>query len=72
MSYFRLGDPLDDFDRLDRQQSRVVRKYPVCCHCEEEIKGGRLFDIDGNLYHMDCARDEFVKLARDYIEEDYY
>ena len=72
MSYFRHGDPLDDFNRLDREQSRFRRLYPVCCHCSEKIKDGKMFDIEGNYYHTDCAKDEFMKLTRDYIEEDYF
>ena len=72
MSYFRHGDPLDDFNSLDLAQCRVRMKYPVCCYCDEKIKDGKMFDIEGNFYHIDCAKDEFVKLTRDYIEEDYY
>jgi RNA polymerase-binding transcription factor DksA len=67
MSYFRHGDPLDDFDSLDRQESKV--NYPICCHCGEPIEDRKLFDIEGNLYHTECARDEFLKRTRNYIED---
>lgn len=70
MSYFRLGDPLDDFDRLDRQQSRIVRRHPICCHCEEEIFDRNMFDIEGSYYHIECAQEEFMKRTDYYIEED--
>jgi hypothetical protein len=30
-----------------------------------------MFDVDGNYYHIDCAKDEFLKLTSDYIEEEY-
>jgi RNA polymerase-binding transcription factor DksA len=70
MSYFRCGDPLDDFDRLDREQAEHEKKYPVCCHCGKPITDNKMFVIDDNFYHVDCAEDEFMKWTEDYMEED--
>lgn len=71
MSYFRTGDPLDDFDRLDRESSLREKRFPTCCHCGYKITDRKMFDVDGNYYHIDCAKDEFLKLTSDYIEEEY-
>lgn len=37
MSCFRSGDPLDDFDRLDREQAKLLAKLPVCDICDNPI-----------------------------------
>lgn len=70
MSYFRSGDPLDDFERLERENERYAKRCPVCCHCGEPIMDNKMFVINDNYYHIECAEDEFMKWTEDYIEED--
>lgn len=70
MSYFRTGDPLADFERLERENESYARIHPVCCHCGDPIMDDRMFVINDNYYHIECAEDEFQKWTEDYIEED--
>lgn len=66
MSYFRSGDPLDDFARREREQAEWVKQRPKCAYCKEHIQDERLMVIEGELYHLGCAE----KLFGD--DTDYY
>ena len=43
MPKFRHGDPLDDFDELDRQQAKRLASRPVCLCCLEPIQDDEAF-----------------------------
>ena len=43
MSCFRCGDPLDDFDRLDREQAKWLESLPVCERCGKPIQDEHLY-----------------------------
>ena len=68
MSYFRLGDPLDDFDRLDREQARREARLPVCEKCGERIYDEHYFDVDGEIYCEECMIEKFRKYTDDLLE----
>ena len=68
MSYFRSGDPLDDFDRYDMEIERRLARRPVCSHCGHRIQDEQLWDINGELYCPKCAEQEFCKWTEDYEE----
>ena len=55
------------WEHHDAEQERWLDKLPVCCLCNQSIQNERLFDIEGNLYHEECAEDEFRKWTEDYI-----
>ena len=61
-------DPIFDFELHEAQRERRLDKFPVCAHCDEPITDDHLFDIDGELYHLRCAEQEFQKFTEDYIE----
>ena len=63
-----IPDALDMFHRRDRQAAEEEAKYPVCEHCGYAICEDDLFDINGVLYHVSCAEEEFKKNTEDYIE----
>ena len=46
MSYFRSGDPLDDFDRLDREQARRLSRRPKCSQCDHPIQEEEAYYIN--------------------------
>lgn len=53
MSYFRNGDPLDDFARLDREQARWLEQLPVCDICDNHIQED-YYQINGENICPDC------------------
>ena len=68
MSYFRVGDPLDDFARLDREQSEWLKSRPKCSHCRKPIQEERLLSIDTiDVYHIECAIERFGEDTEDFM-----
>ena len=53
--------------RHNAEEERWLAKRPVCRICHEPIQDERLFDIEGNLYHEECAESEFKKWTENYI-----
>lgn len=60
-------DNYDLFIKHDRDQQRWLDSLPKCDHCNEPIQDEDLFDVEGTLYHMECAEQEFKKKTEDYI-----
>ena len=61
----------DNYDMWEAHEARMeamADSYPICSHCGERITDERLFDIDGELYHQECAVKEFCKWTEDYIQ----
>lgn len=48
------------------ERERELARCPVCCFCGHHIQDENLFDIHGNLYHEECAAEEFRKYTEDY------
>lgn len=61
MSYFRKGDPLDDFDRLDRAQASSLAERPVCDICDQPIQDDHFYLINGDNVCPGCLEDQFRK-----------
>jgi late competence protein required for DNA uptake (superfamily II DNA/RNA helicase) len=51
---FRTDDPVADFNRYDREQSRRLEKLPVCYRCDNPIQQERAVCIEGLWYCDDC------------------
>lgn len=66
MSYFRSGDPLDDFDRLDRAQAEWEARLPQCEKCGKPIQDDIYFEIDNDILCEDCVRALYAKFTADY------
>lgn len=54
MSYFRSGDPLDDFHLRDRQQARWLQSRPQCSECSKHIQDEKAYYINGELICNNC------------------
>ena len=61
MSYFRKGDPLDDFARHDREQAQWLEKLPKCSFCGEPIQDEHYYEINGDNVCPGCLDNEFRK-----------
>lgn len=61
MSYFRKGDPLDDFDRLDRQQAAHEAHLPCCDICGCPILDDHYYEIRCEDICHGCLDDLFRK-----------
>ena len=61
-------DNYDQWEAHERKQEAQLRKRPICSHCSNHIQDERLWDINGELYCPDCAKDEFCKWTEDYEE----
>lgn len=66
--FYYSGDPVRDAERHMAEQEERLERYPKCSHCGEPISDERLFNFNGELYHVDCAEEEFKKWTEDYIE----
>lgn len=51
---FYSDDPLMDFDRYDREQSRRLAERPVCVECDEPIQDETAFYINGEWICESC------------------
>ena len=51
----------------EAEQERRLRHYPVCVECGERITDDFLFNIDGDLYHEECAKNNFREHTEDYM-----
>ena len=60
MSYFRTGDPHDDFNRLDRGYTKWQEGLPVCDICDQPIQEEKYFHKDGENICLECL-DHFMK-----------
>lgn len=62
MRYERYGDPLDDFERRDRELELRRKKLPVCCECGEYIQDLYAYHKDGLWYHQTCMSEYLVEV----------
>ena len=63
-----MPDNFSQWEAHEAKHEAWLNTRPVCCHCGEPIQDERMFDINGNYYHVDCAEDEFKKYTDDYCE----
>ncbi len=61
-----MSDNYELWEAYDAKMEALLRKRPVCCHCGDPIQDDKLFDINGELYHLSCAMEEFEKWTEDY------
>ena len=61
----------DNYSQWESHEAKLeawLNSRPTCCHCGHPIQEDRMFDINGNYYHVDCAEEEFKKWTEDYCE----
>lgn len=61
-------DNYDQFLAKEAREDAWLRSRPICSHCRKPIQDERLWVIEGETYHPDCAEDEFCMYTEDYIE----
>lgn len=59
MSYFRKGDPLDDFDQLDAKNARWLESLPVCGNCGNPIQNEHYYVINDENICPECLDNDF-------------
>lgn len=64
---FRTGDPLDDFDRWDREQAEYEARLPKCEECGMPIHD-EYFDVYGEILCEGCMKEKFRKDSDVYAE----
>ncbi len=67
MSYFRFGDPLDDFAIKEHEEEEWLKRRPVCSCCRQPIQDEKLLYIEGELYHFICAEILFGEYTDEFI-----
>ena len=68
MKALNIPDNYDQFLKHDREEAKWLDSLPKCDYCGEPIQDDDLFDIDDVLYHMDCAKEEFMKPTENYVD----
>ena len=66
MPYFRHGDPLEDFEKLDREQAKQLDELPKCDICGEPIQDEYYYEIGGDLVCRECLDNHFRKETAPY------
>ena len=61
-----ISDAYDQWRSHNAKQEAWLERQPTCCHCNKKIQDEDLFDINGDLYHEDCARECFGRKTEDY------
>lgn len=61
-------DNYSQWEEHERQAESWLSKRPVCCYCCEHIQDERYYEVEGELYHVDCFNDEHLKWTEEYIE----
>lgn len=65
MSYFRTGDPLDDFLRYDLAQEIKLARRPCCTSCGHHIQDEEAYFIFDKWFCMDCMEEHLVPVDDD-------
>lgn len=71
MSYFRKGDPLEDFDRYDMAQAQYEAKLPQCEKCGKHIQDEIYFEIGNEILCEDCVIDIYGRSTQDWLRDNY-
>lgn len=71
MSYFRTGDPLEDFDRYDMAQAQYEAKLPQCEKCGKPIQDEIYFFVNNEIRCEDCMIDEYGRSTQDFLSDNY-
>ena len=71
MKYFRHGDPLDDFDYLDRRRAEREAKLPQCEKCGRHIDDDTYFEVDGEILCEGCMHDLYARSTEDWLRDNF-
>lgn len=62
--YMFSDDPERDFLNHDSEQERWLNSRPVCCRCGDHIQDEEAYEIDGDIYCIECV--EGMRVLIDY------
>ena len=67
MSYFRRGDPLDDFNAREIEQEMWLARLPVCegKKCGKRIQDDDYYDVYGEILCEECMKEKFRRYTED-------
>ena len=71
MSCFRTGDPLDDFNRLDRLQAQREAKLPVCEKCKKRIHEEEYYDDGDHILCEKHLKEKYSRSTEDWLNDHY-
>lgn len=68
MTYFRRGDPLDDFASHEREQEQFLERLPICDgkKCGKRIDEDYYFEIDTEILCEACMIRRYRKNTNDF------
>lgn len=61
-------DPLLDFDRWDRTQSKRLKQLPVCADCGDAVQDDHYYLINDVVICPACMESGYRKDVDDYID----
>lgn len=67
MSFFYSDNPVRDAERYAAEQDRWIESCPICAKCGSRICDERLWNVYGELYHVDCAEELFSEETEDHM-----
>ena len=67
MSYFRNGDPLSDFARLDRAEQDYTESLPQCEKCGCAIDDDYYFEIECEILCESCMAERYRRRTEDFV-----
>ena len=67
MRVYMTDDPAADFDRWDAEQQEWLKRLPHCECCGDPVDE-YLWEIEGEFYCDDCAKEKFRRSVEDYLE----
>ena len=71
--FYYTNNPVADAERYytdqERKQEEWESKLPLCSECGKPIDEEFCWEIDGEIYHCDCADKLFCKRTEDCMED---
>jgi hypothetical protein len=67
MSYFRTGDPLSDFHRLDQEEVDYLERLPNCEKCGCTIDDDHYFEVEGEILCEACMIERYRRNTEDFV-----
>ena len=63
-----MPDNYSQWEAREAKREAWLLSRPVCQFCKHPIQEDRLFDIDGDLYHTECAETLFRRSTEGYVK----
>lgn len=63
-----MSDAYTQWKRREQQEQRELEKLPVCACCGEHIQSEHCYEIEGDLFCMECLDLHFRKNTEDYVD----